>query len=121
MRKSIVLFDGICNLCNSSVDFILKKDKGLHFTFVALQSQGAKKLIENYSIPTETDSILLIKNNTLYIESDAALEISKLLPSPWNWIAVFRIIPKKWRDSIYRWVAKNRYRWFGKRTNCRLL
>lgn len=114
--KPIILFDGVCNLCNASVNFILKRDKRQQFQFVALQSEEGIELIEKHQIPKETDSVVLIKNQNVFTESDAGIEISRLLPSPWNWAVVFKIIPKKWRDSIYRWVAKNRYRWFGKQS-----
>lgn len=119
-NKQIILFDGICNLCNSSVNFILKRDKKKQFRFVALQSEEGKELIAKYKIPQETDSVILIKKNEIFIESDSAIEISQLLPFPWNWAVAFKIIPKNWRDKTYRWVAKNRYRWFGKRSSCRI-
>jgi predicted DCC family thiol-disulfide oxidoreductase YuxK len=114
-EEAIILFDGICNLCNNSVSFILKRDKKQQFRFVALQSEEGKEFIEKHAIPKETDSIIFIQNNKVFIESTAAIEISKRLPFPWKWAVVFGIIPKKWRDLIYRWIAKNRYRWFGKK------
>lgn len=113
--KSIILFDGICNLCNSSINFILKRDKKKQFNFVALQSEKGKELMEQFQIASETDSVILIHKNEIFIESDAAIEISKLLPFPWNWAVAFKMIPEKCRDTIYRWVARNRYKWFGKR------
>lgn len=119
MKKNpIILFDGICNLCNGTVRFILKKDRKKQFRFVALQSDEGKNLINEYSISSETDSVILIQNNNYFTESEAAIEISKLLPHPWKWAVIFKIIPKNWRDKIYRWVAKNRYRWFGKQDIC---
>ena len=119
-KKHIILFDGICNLCNGAVNFILKRDKKKQFRFVALQSEKGIDLISKFKIAPETDSIILILNNQIYTESDAAIEIAKLLPAPWNWLSVFKIIPKKVRDGIYKWIAKNRYRWFGKRKTCRI-
>lgn len=71
--------------------------------------------MEQFQIASDTDSVILIHKNEIFIESDAAIETSKLLPFPWNWTVAFKIIPKNWRDKIYRWVAKNRYRWFGKK------
>ncbi len=117
-NNPIILFDGICNLCNSSVNFILKRDKKKQFHFVSLQSDEGKELIKRYKIPQETDSVILIRKNEIFIESDAALKIIGLLPTPWKWLTIFKIIPIKWRNKIYNWVAKNRYKWFGKRDVC---
>uniref|UniRef100_UPI0032163809 thiol-disulfide oxidoreductase DCC family protein n=1 Tax=uncultured Draconibacterium sp. TaxID=1573823 RepID=UPI0032163809 len=119
--KSIILFDGVCNLCNGSVNFILKRDKKEQFSYLALQSDEGKRLIKEFRAPAKVDSVILIHRNTIYIESDAALKISELLPSPWKWLTVFKVIPKKWRNKIYRCIAKNRYRWFGKQENCRIV
>lgn len=119
-EKSILLFDGVCNLCNGLVRFILKRDKMKQFDFVALQSKKGKEFIESYEIPQETDSVILIYKNSVYMESNAAIKISQLLPAPWSWAVVFKIIPKTWRDKMYRWVAKNRYSWFGKSEMCNL-
>ena len=119
-EKHIVLFDGICNLCNGAVNFILKRDKRKQFQFVALQSEKGEELFTKTGIAQEADSIILILNNQVYTESDAAIEIAKLLPAPWNWFSAIKIIPKKLRDGIYKWIAKNRYRWFGKRKTCRI-
>lgn len=120
-KDYIILFDGICNLCNFWVDFVIKRDKEKLFRFVSLQSNEGKKLVMNYKIAPKTDSVILIKNNVAFVESDAAIEIGKMLPIPWKWASVFRIIPQKIRDMIYRWIARNRYRWFGKRKTCRLI
>lgn len=121
IEKNIILFDGVCNLCNSSVDFILKRDKMRQFQFVALQSKSGEELVDKYGIPKETDSVVLINENMIFIESEAAIEIVKLLPTPWNWLASLKIIPIKLRNSIYKWIARNRYRWFGKRKECRII
>ncbi|HKI89885.1 MAG TPA: DCC1-like thiol-disulfide oxidoreductase family protein [Draconibacterium sp.] len=120
LNYPLVLFDGVCNLCNGTVDFIIKRKNKTPFLFVALQSEAGKKLAERYHIPPDIDSVILINNNNVFIESEAVLEIARLLPNPWKLATVFRIIPKKWRDNIYKWMAKNRYGWFGKKTFCRL-
>ena len=120
-KKHIILFDGICNLCNGTINFILKRDKKDQFHFVTLQSDLGDELIEQYKIAPETDSVILIIKNRVYTESDAALEIARKLPTPWNWFSAFKIIPKKIRDGVYKWIAKNRYRWFGKRNTCRII
>ncbi|WP_167605628.1 thiol-disulfide oxidoreductase DCC family protein [Maribellus sediminis] len=120
-RLPIILFDGVCNLCNAAINFILKRDKRKQFRYISLQSDEGVKLVKSYQIPEETDSVILILNETVYIESEAAIEIGRLLPWPWKWSSGFRIIPKKLRDGIYRWIARNRYRWFGKRNTCRFI
>ena len=114
-KKPIILFDGVCNLCNNSVRFVLKRDTKRQFSYVPLQSEEGKSLLNKYRIPEETDSIVLIKDEKYYIESDAVLEICEHLPLPWHLARTFKILPLNWRDTIYRWVAKNRYRWFGRR------
>ncbi|HKI89510.1 MAG TPA: thiol-disulfide oxidoreductase DCC family protein [Draconibacterium sp.] len=116
----LVLFDGVCNLCNGTVDFIIKRKSKIQFLFVALQSEAGKKLVEKYNIPSEIDSVILINDNNVFTESEAVLEIVRFLPYPWKLATAFKIIPKKWRDKMYKWIAKNRYRWFGKKTSCRL-
>lgn len=121
IEKSIILFDGHCNLCNGFVNFILKKDKTKLFQFVALQSEKGKEFLAKFKIPSETDSVVLIIGNKIYLESDAAIEIVRVLPTPWNLMQVLKIVPKKLRDWIYKWIAGNRYRWFGKRDACRMV
>lgn len=119
--KSIVLFDGICNLCNYWVDFIIKRDKAHHFLLVPLQSEKAKVLMEKYGIPEESDSVILISGNRIYVESEAIIKISNYLSFPWNGLRVFQNVPLKTRNSWYKWIAQNRYKWFGKRDSCRYL
>jgi predicted DCC family thiol-disulfide oxidoreductase YuxK len=121
VEKPAILFDGYCNLCNGTVDFLLKHDKKKQFSFIPLQSDAGKLIVHKYQIPSETDSVLLIKSNRVYFESDAALEIARMLNFPWNLASCTKFIPKQIRDKIYNWVAKNRYRWFGKRESCRIL
>jgi predicted DCC family thiol-disulfide oxidoreductase YuxK len=116
----LVLFDGVCNLCNGTVDFIIKRKSKTPFRFVALQSEAGEKLVKKYNIPPEIDSVILIDNNKAFWKSKAALEIARRLPFPWKLAVGLKIIPKRWRDGVYLWIAKNRYRWFGKKTSCRL-
>jgi len=120
-KKSIILFDGICNLCNSSVNFIIKHDTKKQFLFASLQSDAAKELLLQYAIKNfEVTSILLIEEDKLYDKSTAVLKIAKQLNHGLKFNYVFIIIPKLWRDYIYNFIAKRRYKWFGKRKNCRL-
>lgn len=116
----IILFDGICNLCNNTVDFIITHDRKKRFRFASLQSETGQKLKNKFNIPSETDSIVFVHNGKFYIESEAALEITSLLPYPWKLASILKIVPRTLRDKIYRWIARNRYRWFGKRETCRL-
>lgn len=117
--RPVILYDGICNLCNSSVRFILKHDTREKFLFSSLQSDASKKLLLhlNYKI-IEMNSILLVENGQIHEKSDAVLKIASGLRFPWNLAAAFRILPRKVRDSIYDFVARNRYRWFGKKDSC---
>jgi len=120
-KKNIVLFDGICNLCNSAVDFILRRDRKNQFRFVSIQSQEGQKLIARFKIPDNLDSVIMLKGEIVYTESEAAIEIAKMLPTPWKWTTIFRFVPLEIRNGIYRWIAKNRYHWFGKRDQCRII
>ena len=118
-NKSIILFDGVCNLCNTSVIFIIKHDKKAHFKFASLQSDAAKELLLQHNVKkNEIDSIVLIENDTLYEKSTAALRISRKLNGGFKILYAFIIIPSLIRDWIYNYIAKNRYTWFGKKDNC---
>ncbi|WP_321372184.1 DCC1-like thiol-disulfide oxidoreductase family protein [uncultured Draconibacterium sp.] len=118
-KQRIILFDGVCNLCNSAVDLILKKAQDNDFKFVALQSEEGQGILKKFDLQLQIDSVLLIQNNKLFSESDAVLEICKHLKAPWSWLTAFKLIPKSWRDNLYRFVANKRYKWFGKRSSCR--
>lgn len=120
-ENAILLFDGVCNLCNGAVNFVMKRDYKKQFCYVVLQSERGKELLAKNGIPSETDSVILIIENRICLESDAAIEIVRLLPLPWKWFSVFQIIPIKIRDGIYKWIAKNRYKWFGKGNACRIV
>ncbi|MFA9391843.1 MAG: thiol-disulfide oxidoreductase DCC family protein [Prolixibacteraceae bacterium] len=113
----IILFDGVCNLCNTSIQFILKFEKQPYFSFGTLQSESGQQALNRFKSQTITDSVLLIENNKLYQESEAALRIAKHLN--YFWIFYYFIYLPKWmRDPVYRWIARNRFKWFGKRTSC---
>ncbi|MEH6704406.1 MAG: thiol-disulfide oxidoreductase DCC family protein [Galbibacter orientalis] len=121
--KKIILFDGVCNLCNRSVQFVIKRDSKDVFRFASLQSDLGKKLLAERNInPQETDSIVLIEPNVAYYtRSSAAIEIAKELEGLWSLISAFNyILPENIRDSIYNFIAKNRYKWFGKKDECPL-
>ncbi len=122
-NKYIILFDGVCNLCNSSVNFLIKRDKYNKFLFASLQSDVAKELLLQLNDKNNCnilDSILLIKNNAIYSKSSAILHITTIMPFPYVLLSVFFIFPKFIRDFFYDFIAKNRYKWFGKKDSCML-
>lgn len=118
--KKIILFDGVCNLCNNAVNFIIKRDKNDIFRYASLQSEIGKELALEFGIDTsKLDTILLIEPSVAcYHKSTAALHIAKQLSGGYPLLSVFLIFPKILRDRIYDIIAKNRYKWFGKRDNC---
>lgn len=116
---SVVLFDGYCNLCSGAVVFILKRERGDHFRFASLQSSYAVGLLDELGIAEEApDSIILVEGDRYYSRSAAALRIAKRLRGLWPLLYAFVIVPRFIRDPIYDWIARNRYRWFGKRKTC---
>jgi predicted DCC family thiol-disulfide oxidoreductase YuxK len=118
-NKSIILFDGVCNLCNTLVNFIIKHDKKAYFKFASLQSDAAKEILLQYnSKKINLDSIILIENNAVYEKSTAALKISKNLTGGFKLLYALIIIPKFIRDWVYYFIAENRYKWFGKKESC---
>jgi predicted DCC family thiol-disulfide oxidoreductase YuxK len=120
IKHPVILFDGVCNLCNATVNFLLKRDCKKQFRFAPLQSETGKKLILLFRLPENSDSVILINNDKAYFKSDAAFEIAGMLPYPWKTAIFLKVIPKKIRDKLYDWIAKNRYSWFGKRDTCRI-
>ncbi|MEJ1239792.1 thiol-disulfide oxidoreductase DCC family protein [Chryseolinea sp. T2] len=117
----IILFDGVCNLCNGFVQFVIRRDPDAVFRFASLQSDvGRKYLILHKLDPDALHSVIVIARGTLYQRSDAVLQIAKALPGFWSWLGVFNIVPRFIRDTIYNWVASSRYRWFGRRAECML-
>ena len=112
---NIVLFDGICNLCNASVRFITRHDRNSSIAFTSLQSETAKQLLLKMNFDSQKiDSIIFISNEKIFIKSDAAIEISKLLNGFPSYLKYFQFIPRPIRDFVYDLIAKNRYRFFGK-------
>ncbi len=110
----LILFDGECNFCNFWVRLILKRDKKGLFKFAKLNSEVGGNIKQQFQLSERIDSIVLFKNNQVYIKSAAALEIAKNLSGLWFMFGVFKIIPTFISDAVYDFVAKNRYRWFGK-------
>ena len=119
--KSIVLFDGVCNLCNGAVNFIIDRDRENRFVFGSLQSQEGQELIKKYQIPVRSlESMVLIEGRKYYLRSTAALRVAKNLSGIWPVFSVFIIIPAFLRDLIYNAVASSRYVVFGRSDECRI-
>jgi predicted DCC family thiol-disulfide oxidoreductase YuxK len=115
----VVLFDGVCNLCNSSVLFIIKRDSLAKIKFASLQSEYGIEQLKRFALPTSVlNSVLLVKEGHLFQKSSAALEIARLLDGMWPSMYAFKIVPSFIRDLVYDWIANNRYRWFGKKEEC---
>ncbi|RIW38413.1 thiol-disulfide oxidoreductase DCC family protein [Bacillus salacetis] len=116
----IILFDGVCNLCNNIVQFVIKRDKAGYFQFASQQSPQGKALLEEYQIDPETDSFILIEQGRAFMKSTAALRVSKNLDGFWKVFYSCLLIPKPARDVMYDYIARNRYKWFGKKESCML-
>ena len=119
-NKKIILFDGVCNLCDKSVQFIIKHDKKDVFRFVALQSDLGKKIIKHIGIDTtKTDSIILYQPGMAYFyKAEAALKIAKELGGIYIILSLFSVLPNSLSNLVYDWIAKNRYKWYGKKDEC---
>lgn len=115
----ILLFDGECNLCNGTVQFVIERDKKAKVKFASLQSDAGQKIMSENKIPNEyIDSIIFFKNNQIYYKSTAALKLFKHLDGIWSWFYIFIILPRFFRDFVYDFIAKNRIKWFGKAETC---
>ena len=118
--NNIILFDGVCNFCDRSVQFIIKRDRTALYKFTAIQSDAGQEIITKLNVPPDIDSLILVENDNCYYQSSAALRISKNLHGGWNLLYFLLIVPKPIRDYVYGIVAKNRYKWFGKKDHCML-
>lgn len=120
-EKKIVLFDGVCNFCNSSVNFIIDRDKHNRFKFAALQTEAGQELLRKHNLPMEDfDTFIFIEGDKYYERSTAALRVVRDFPGLWKLLYAFIIVPPFIRDIFYNIIAKNRYKWFGKRNECRM-
>ena len=121
MEKGIILFDGICNFCNSSVNFIIDRDKNDYFRFASLQSEKGKDILDRHGLDSNNlTTLILAEGGKYYIKSSAALRIAGRLKFPWNLSIIFLVLPPFLRNPIYDIIARNRYKWFGKRDACRI-
>ena len=117
-EERIILFDGVCNYCNKMVNLVIRRDKKDRFRFAALQSSTGSFIRHKHKIPDNVDSFIYIENEKVYLYSTAALKVSMKLGGLWPLMGAFFIVPRFIRDSIYKWIASNRYVWFGKKDSC---
>jgi predicted DCC family thiol-disulfide oxidoreductase YuxK len=121
LASSVILFDGVCNLCNAWVRFVVRHDPAGIFRFAAQQSPIGQAMIEKHiSGSQQLSSVILITGNTVCTESTAVLEICARFAPPWSWIALLRVIPRGLRDTCYRFVVRHRYQWFGRTDTCQV-
>jgi predicted DCC family thiol-disulfide oxidoreductase YuxK len=116
----VVLFDGVCNVCNAAVNFIIDRDPSRRFHFASLQSAVGRKVTEAHGIEGGIDTVVLVEEGRAYTESSAVLQVARHLGGLWPLLRVFVVIPRAIRDPLYRYFAANRYRWFGRRQVCRV-
>jgi len=118
-EQPIILFDGVCNLCNRVVGFVIRRDKKGTIRFAALQSESGQELLQQYHLPAAAmESFIFIEKGKAYSRSSAALKLCRHLGRLWPLCYGFMIVPKFIRDAVYNWVANHRYKWFGVRTEC---
>ncbi|TBL78660.1 thiol-disulfide oxidoreductase DCC family protein [Paenibacillus thalictri] len=118
--EAIVLYDGVCGLCNGVVQFLLKRDRKMKFRFAALESEYGQKLLQRLELPADLSSFVLVESGRAYLKSTAAMRLCRKLPGLWPLLSVGHLVPRPMRDGVYDLVARNRYRWFGKHDACPL-
>ena len=117
--NSVILFDGVCNFCNSAVNFTLKRNTKANIRFAPMQSEAGQKLLQQYNLPADDmQSFIFIEDGVVYKQSTAALKVCRHLRGIWPLCYGLIIVPKFIRDGIYNWIAKNRYKWFGMQEAC---
>jgi predicted DCC family thiol-disulfide oxidoreductase YuxK len=116
----VILFDGQCNLCHGTVEFVLRHDRRAVFRFAALGSPAARRILASRGPRADArSSVVLVAGDRVHTESTALLRILGGLAAPWSWLRVLGLVPRPLRDALYRCFARRRYRWFGRRTTCR--
>jgi predicted DCC family thiol-disulfide oxidoreductase YuxK len=117
--QPVILFDGVCNFCHAGINFIIKQDKKKVFRFAALQSNAGQRLLQKHGLSTEKfESFILIDKGKVYQKSTAGIKVYNQLPWYWKWTQLAWLVPSFLRDGVYNWVARNRYKWFGKKGAC---
>ena len=117
----VLLFDGVCNLCHGVVRFVLDHDREARFRFAPLQSEVGRALLARFGLDADAlDAVVLIDETGAHLRSDAALRVARRLGPPWSWLGPLAMIPRPLRDAVYDFIARHRYRWFGKKDACPL-
>ncbi len=118
-ERPIILFDGVCNLCDGFVQFVIRHDETGQFRFTSLQSEAGAEILEKHRLPSlQLSTIVLSVGESFYAKSDAALQIMRRLAGPWKLAGLFLMVPRFLRDAVYDFIARNRYRWFGQKDVC---
>jgi predicted DCC family thiol-disulfide oxidoreductase YuxK len=118
-KDRIVFFDGVCNLCNRSVQFIIRRDKKNKFRFASLQGKAGQAFLRRSNLPASAyNSFILTEDDKVFTRSTATLRVARNLPGAWKLLYAFIIVPPFIRDAVYNWIARNRYKWFGKKDEC---
>lgn len=118
--KALLLFDGVCNVCNATVLFIVDRDPGERFQFASLQSELGQRTLREHGLSSDLDTVVLVDGARAYVRSDAALQVARRLRRPWPMLYALAFLPRALRDTLYRWFASHRYAWFGKSEQCRI-
>lgn len=117
--KAVILFDGVCNVCNGFVQFMIPRDPKGYFKFASLQSEIGQQILKAYDLPAEElSTVILVEGGKVYTHSDVAIRASRHMSGLWPAFSIFSVVPRFLRDGIYNWIARNRYRWFGQREQC---
>ena len=120
-QDSVILFDGVCNLCHRAVRFFIEHDSERHLRFASLQSESGRRILKKLGLSNDyISSVVFVEGENFYLDSTACLRACRHLGFPWCAAKVFLFIPRPIRDLIYKWIARNRYRWFGKKEACPL-
>lgn len=119
IKSPLLLFDGVCNLCNHAVQWVLRHDTQGQFQFASLQSALGQSLLQHFGLDArQLSTVVLVVDDQVFTHSDAPLEVMRRLGGGWGMLYALRVLPKALRDGVYDWVARNRYRWFGQRESC---
>ncbi|MBO0361051.1 thiol-disulfide oxidoreductase DCC family protein [Hymenobacter sp. BT186] len=117
---AVILFDGVCNLCNGFVQFVINHDPAGRFQFTSLQSEAGRQLLAQHGIPAviQPETVMLVENGRVYTHSTAALRVLRRLRGPWPLLYAGMLVPRLLRDWVYRFIARHRYQWFGRKESC---
>jgi predicted DCC family thiol-disulfide oxidoreductase YuxK len=117
---NVILFDGECNFCDHSVQFIIKRDQKARYHFASIQSDAGQEILKKHHVPADLDSFILVEGHQCFYKSSAALRVCRTLTGGWKLLYGLLLVPRPIRDYVYSIIAKNRYKWFGKKDSCML-